>query len=514
VASLETMNEPRLSTPRHEVDHEAYLTLLAERAGVGVVPVVVAGEIDRGPAFLVRRRVEGRALSELAADEVDDALLAAIWADVERLGELRIGHHDLRAANVLVDRDGRPRISSFTLGRVGGPSVQRAQDVAEMLVSTTSVVGVRRAVDSALAALPRERLEEALPYLQWLALHRRIRNQCADAREQVTDLRETLAERLGVPVPSFRSPVRFSTALMLVAGGFAVYLLLPQLSSMAAVLDSLAAADWRWLVVAAATGMLAVAAHAVTVLGSTPEHLPPGRTLAVQVAAAFTGRTTAAGVGFFGINLAFLEKLGLRRGHVLGALLLNRAAVGFVSAVFTGLGLLVIGGAVPVGDVSVPTVPVAVGAGVVVVAGAVVLASPVGRRRIWDPAFRTVHEVLRDLLPVLKKPVRTGELFGGAVLFLLVQALGLAATLSAFGVDYPLVPVLAVFVVGTTLGQLVPTPGGLGAVEAALVAGLTALGIGSAVAVAAVLASRLLTFWLPVVPGVVAFRLLQHHEVV
>ncbi len=511
-ASLETLYEPRLSTPRHEVDHEAYLTLVAERAGVGVVPVLVAGEIDRGPAFLVRRHVEGRPLSALAADAVSDGLLAAVWRDVGRLGALNLAHHDLRAANVLVDEDGRPRISSFTLGRVGGPPEQRAQDAAEMLVSLTSVVGAKRAVGSAERGLSRDDLEESLPYLQWLALHRRIRSQVDKAT--LTDLRETLAERLDVPPPSFRSPVRASTALMLLAGVGAVYLLLPQLSSMSAVLDSLADANWWWLVATFATGMLAVAAHAVTVLGSTPARLPPGRTLAVQVAAAFTGRTTAAGVGFYGVNLAFLEKLGFRRSHVVGALLLNRAAMGLVTAIGTGLGLLAIGGAVPVGAVSLPTGPVVAGVGAVVVVAVVVLASPVGRRRLLSPAVRVVREVIADLLPVLRKPVRTLELFGGSMMFVLISALGLATTLSAFHVSYPLLPVLAVFVVGTTLGQLAPTPGGLGAVEAALVAGLRTIGVEPTVAVAAVLASRLLTFWLPVVPGVVMFRVLQHRGIV
>jgi undecaprenyl-diphosphatase len=68
-----------------------------------------------------------------------------------------------------------------------------------------------------------------------------------------------------------------------------------------------------------------------------------------------------------------------------------------------------------------------------------------------------------------------------------------------------------VYIVASTLGQLLPTPGGLGAVEGALVAGLTAIGIPSSDAVAAALVARVLTFWLPVLPGIVAFRLLQHH---
>lgn len=384
-----------------------------------------------------------------------------------------------------------------------------------MLVSITSVVGVRRAVDSAVACLSQTTLEQALPYLQWMVLHRRIRKQCDSARTTLADLRETLAERIGVPVPAFRSPVRPAAVAMLLAGGLAVYLLLPQLANRSEVLDSLRASDWRWLAVVVASGFLAVLASAITVLGSTPGRLPVRKTLAVQVAAAFTGRTTAAGIGFYGVNLVYLERLGLRRAHAVGVILLNRVAMGLVSAAATGLGVLVIGNAVPLDGLAVPSGPLAItGACVVLVLVVGALVSPFGRRRVWRPLAAATRDVVTELLPVLRRPLRSAQLFGGAVAFLGLSAFGLAATLSAFGATYPLLPVLAVYVVGSTLGQLAPTPGGLGAVEAALVAGLTAVGIGSTDAVAAVLAFRALTFWLPVLPGLIAFRVLQRRGVV
>jgi undecaprenyl-diphosphatase len=384
-----------------------------------------------------------------------------------------------------------------------------------MLVSITSVVGVPRAVDSAVACLPRTTLEQALPYLQWVVLHRRIRAQCGNPRTTLADLRETLAERIGVPVPSFRSPVRPAAVAMFLAGGLAVYLLLPELANGSQVLDSLKHSDWRWLAVVVATGLLAVLAAAVTVLGSTPRRLPVRKTIAVQVAAAFTGRTTAAGIGFYGVNLVYLERLGLRRAHAVGVILLNRVAMGLVTALATGLGVLVIGNAVPLSGLSIPSGPFVIAGACVLVAVVVgVLASPFGRRRVWRPLASSTRDVVTELLPVLRHPLRSAQLFGGAVAFLGFSAFGLAATLSAFGASYPLLPVLAVYIVGSTLGQLAPTPGGLGAVEAALVAGLTAVGVGSTVAVAAVLASRALTFWLPVLPGLVAFRVLQHRGVV
>jgi len=54
-----------------------------------------------------------------------------------------------------------------------------------------------------------------------------------------------------------------------------------------------------------------------------------------------------------------------------------------------------------------------------------------------------------------------------------------------------------------------PTPGGLGAIEAATIAGLIGIGISSGAAVSAVLAYRLATYWLPVLPGWYSWRLLQ-----
>ena len=72
-----------------------------------------------------------------------------------------------------------------------------------------------------------------------------------------------------------------------------------------------------------------------------------------------------------------------------------------------------------------------------------------------------------------------------------------------------LAAIALVYLAGSTLGQAAPTPGGLGAVEAAYVAGLTVAGIDSGVAVSATLLFRLLTFWIPTVPGYWSFNWLQ-----
>jgi glycosyltransferase 2 family protein len=439
-------------------------------------------------------------------------LLDEVWRNVRALGTARIAHHDLRASNILVDSSGRIRITDFTFSRVSGPEGQNYQDVAETLVSLTSVVGVDRAVDSALRVLPEAPLHEALPHLQTLALHKRFRRQLAD-RALLAELRETLAERLDTEVPPFRSPVRPATVAILAAGGLAVYLLLPEVSSIAEVRSAVAHADKAWLAVTAVTGMLAVIASTWTILGSARDPLPVGRAVAVQIAAAFTGRTTVAAMGYYAINLAFLERLGLRRANAVGVLIINRAATVVVTGIATVIGLLIIGNAVPIGHVSIPWWAGVALAGVIV-AVAVVLASPYGRDRIVRPLATMLRRLLATMGPTLRRPIRTVQLIGGETAFLALSAAGIATTLSAFGVRYPVVAVIAVYIVASTLGQMLPTPGGVGAVEGALVAGLTAIGIHSSDAIAAALVARVLTFWLPVLPGIVAFRLLQHRGVI
>jgi uncharacterized protein (TIRG00374 family) len=98
---------------------------------------------------------------------------------------------------------------------------------------------------------------------------------------------------------------------------------------------------------------------------------------------------------------------------------------------------------------------------------------------------------------------------GGALLLTAAYMLCLAACVAAFGGSVPIASIAVVYLTSSAFGAIMPTPGGLGAVEAALTAGLTAAGLPGAAAVSAVLLFRLLTFWLPVPVGWVALNYLE-----
>src|SRR5207237_4169735 len=128
-------------------------------------------------------------------------------------------------------------------------------------------------------------------------------------------------------------------------------------------------------------------------------------------------------------------------------------------------------------------------------------AAPAGRRVLRARVSPTLGQVLPRLLDVAQQPVKLARGIGGALLLSLSYILCLAACVGAFSRSVPVASIAVVYLTGSAIGSIMPTPGGLGAVEAALTAGLTAAGVPGAVAVSSVLVFRLVTFWLSVLFG-------------
>lgn len=511
IASLEVEDEPRLSTPRHEVEHEAFVTLLAEREGVRTPHVVLAREVGHGPAVLVTKKIEGRTLAEIGAEGLNDELMDELWRQVGMLGKARIAHHDLRLCNILVDPKGLPWLLDFTLARAGSSEARVGQDVAEVMLGLAGVAGSRRAVETACRALSKGELEAALPFINTFALPRRIRKEFDDRRYLIPELRLALADEISREPPSFRSRIRPSTILSLVVGGGAVYLVLPQIGTLPSLVKAIEGANYWWLGAAFVAGAATFPAAAASYMGAVQNELPLGRTTLVQVASAFTSRTTPGGIGGIGVNAIYLERRGIERAAAFGAVALNQTAGAVVHAVLFFAAVAVLGTSRAIGKVPLPTGwPVLAGAVAVLVATGIIVGSSFGRRRVLRPTMR----VTKELWQTLRHPRRACALLGGSAGVTLGNGLALAASLAAFGTDFSLPTVVAVYVAGAALAAPAPTPGNLGAVEAALVAGLTGVGIASTPAVAAVLTFRLLTFWLPIGPGLASFRYLQHRGIV
>jgi undecaprenyl-diphosphatase len=122
------------------------------------------------------------------------------------------------------------------------------------------------------------------------------------------------------------------------------------------------------------------------------------------------------------------------------------------------------------------------------------------------PGLRSAASSLRA---VGAEPRRALALFAGSAGVTAGYGLALIAAVQAFGGGLPATSIFAVYLGGSALAAVSPTPGGLGALEAALVAGLTGLGASAGPSVAAVLVYRLITYWAPVLPGMALYRRLR-----
>jgi len=172
---------PAISYSRIQgVEHEALLTLLAGRQGVGTARILAAGEPGEDMALLVVEQ-PGRPMAEMDPHTISDETLIAVWNDVARMHEASISHGRLSTDTVHV-ADGAHVISDFSGGSFAAPEMRIQSDVAELIFSLTALVGVDRACRSAMAGLGRGRLVAALPYLQLPAVSPRSRKQTEDPR--------------------------------------------------------------------------------------------------------------------------------------------------------------------------------------------------------------------------------------------------------------------------------------------------------------------------------------------
>src|SRR4029077_8210962 len=109
---------------------------------------------------------------------------------------------------------------------------------------------------------------------------------------------------------------------------------------------------------------------------------------------------------------------------------------------------------------------------------------------------------------------RLAALFGGSVAVTVAYIGALAASVAAFHGNVSFAEVGAVYLGASLITAAAPTPGGLGAMEAALVAGFIGVGVDSGVSVAAVLSYRLVTYWLPIFPGWLSFHVLDRRGLI
>jgi uncharacterized membrane protein YbhN (UPF0104 family)/tRNA A-37 threonylcarbamoyl transferase component Bud32 len=526
---------PHQSLGRQEqVEHEAFVTLLAERAGVWVLPVVTAGMASERDALLVTETT-GRSLSTLDPREVDDELLERIWRNAARLHAMGVAHRRLDASRIVVRPDGTPAFGDFGGAAVAADDADIAADRAQILVATALAVGPERAASAAAAALGNDALSQALPLLQPAAFERPTRHAIREQDWDLDDLRKACAEAAGVELPKLARLRRVSIqsiGLVLLIG-LVAYALISALANvgLANLIDEFKAADLGWLAIALALSPTVPMVHAFATLGASFRPLRYGPVLMLEYAIQFIALAVPSSAARLALDVRFFGRNGIDAGGALSIAVIA-SVCGFIIQVLlivvvslSGLASLDLGGSgatatSSTGDASsTGGHPLLILTAALVVLGVIVtLAVPKYRTAVTQavPRYRAMLRAQASsaatALRVLRSPPKVALILAGNLGAQLLQAIILGLCLRAFGYHATMAELILVNTIANLFAGFMPVPGGMGVAEAAYTAGLVALGVPSAPALSTAIAFRMVTYYLPPIWGAMAMRWLRQHS--
>ncbi|MEE9243164.1 MAG: lysylphosphatidylglycerol synthase transmembrane domain-containing protein [Mycobacterium sp.] len=502
---------PLHASMRRAVEHRALMTIAVGDLGVANTSTLALAVLDRGWTLYAHSPRRGTPINECA----DATPVVRAWESLRVLHDNLISHGDLCGREVTVD-DGEVLFGGFGSSEYGATDVGLQSDIAQLLVTTAAVYGPQSAVGAAVEVLGKEAVLTASRRLTKSAVPERIRDSIADAGAVIKATRDEVMRQTGADQIQVETITRFTRGqiiqiVLLVA---LVYVAYPFIGAVPTFFTELRTANWWW-------ALLGLAVSALTYIGAAAAlwacagGLVSFRNLTImQVANTFAATTTPAGVGGLALSTRFLQKGGLGTLRATAAVALQQMV-----QVITHVALLIffstaagvsadLSRFVPSGTLLLLIAGVALG----LVGG--FLFVPKLRRWLATAVRPRLKEVLTDLTELAREPKRLGLIVLGCAATTLGAALALWASIEAFGGHTSFVTVTVVTMIGGTLAAAAPTPGGVGAVEAALIGGLAAFGVPASVAVPSVLLYRVLTCWLPVFVGWPVMRWLTRNDMI
>jgi uncharacterized protein (TIRG00374 family) len=490
-----------------QVEHEAYLTMMAGRAGVVVPEVLAAGRF--GPsrdAALVTRLPDGRALAEADGAALSDAALDDLLRSVLRLRGAGIAHGALGAETIMVSTEGDVCLRDFRCASSSAPAARLDADLAAALAAVAVRVGTERTAAAAARTLDSDEARGALVHLQRSALDPVTVDALHGRKDLLPGLRETVASSAGIEVPGLAEEKRVSWVNLVFGIGtlIGVWAIIGVLADVGQSLDVIKGASWGWVALTFVLAQLPMVAEAWSVIGSVPGQLPFGRCVALEISNTFTA-LAGGDVAVFAVRVRFFQRQGSDAEAAVSS-----GAIASTSS-WTAKTLLFLA-AIPfaAGSFHAPTSSggrqeaVWIVVGVVLAAGiaiAVVTLVPRVRRLASSRIRPHLVTIWSNVKAIAAEPRKIFYVLAGSVLAQLLVATALGTSLHAVGEHASLATILVVITLASVIGGAVPVPGGLGVVEAGLIAGLTSAGIPQEQAVAAVFIQRLFTAYLPPVWG-------------
>ncbi|BAW10693.1 lysylphosphatidylglycerol synthase transmembrane domain-containing protein [Nocardia seriolae] len=484
---------------RRAVEHRALMGFAIADLGLASNKPLTVAALDRSWMMYAHTVAQGRPLT--AAD--GEKTLTRVWQALHSMHQAQISHGDLRTDEIRVLDDDTVLFEGFVQSEFGAYKVRFDSDVAQLLLSSSALFGTEPAVRTALEVLDKQAVLDASARLTRTAMPAHLRKAVPEAGDLMKELRTEVVEQTGQDKIAAAQVTRFSRnqiiQLVLLIG--LVYVAYPYISQVPTFFTELHNLHWGWALLGLTVSALTYVGAAMALWACASEAVKFRNLLLMQIANTFAATTTPAGVGGLALSVRFLQKGGLGAVRATAAVALQQTV-----QVVTHVILLMIFGALAGTSTNlshfVPSATV-----LYFVAGALLgllgatMFIPKIRRWLLDEVRPQLAEVVGQLKDLGRKPGRMAMIIGGCATTTLGMALALWASIEAFGGNTTFVTVTIVTMIGGTLASAAPTPGGVGAVEAALIGGLAAFGVSAAIAVPAVLLYRVLTCWLPVFCG-------------
>ncbi|BBX48033.1 lysylphosphatidylglycerol synthase transmembrane domain-containing protein [Mycobacterium cookii] len=502
---------PLQASMRRAVEHRALMAIAIGDLGVANTSTIAVGSLDRGWTLYAHKRIRGAPLAECHTSTP----VAEVWESLHKLQEHQISHGDLRDREITVS-NGAVFFGGFGSAEYGANDNQLQSDIAQLLVTTTALYGADDAVEAAISVLGKDAVLKASRRLTKTAVPKHIRDSVNDAKGVISRSRAAVMRQTGTEKIKSENVTRFSRSqliqmVLLVA---LVYVAYPFISTVPTFFNALSRANWWWallgLVISASTYVGAAAA----LWASADESVNFWRLSIAQVANTFAATTTPAGVGGLALSTRILQKSGLSTTRATTAVALQQSMQVIMHVLLLIFFSTAAGASTDLSHFVPKSTMLYLIAGVAFGLVGIFLLIPNVRRWLAAEVAPKLKEITTDIIEVAREPKRLSLIVLGCAGTTLGAALALWVSVEAFGGSVSFVTVTVVTMVGGTLASAAPTPGGVGAVEAALIGGLAAFGVPAAVAVPSVLLYRVLTCWLPVFVGWPVMQWLTRNDMV
>lgn len=502
---------PLHASMRRAVEHRALMGIAIGDLGVASTRPLAVAALDRGWTLYAHCPPRGTPIDASA----DEESVTGVWRSLNVLHAQQISHGDLRTTEIRAER-GKVYFGGFAYAELGATDAQLQSDIAQLLISTTAMFGEQRVVRTAIDVFGQVAVLTASRRLTRSAMPARVRRAVSDPRAAMTAARQEVLAQTGTDRIRAEQVTRFSRnqIIQLVLLIALVYVAYPFISAVPTFFTELKTANWWWALLGLAVSALTYLGAAAALWACAAGLVKFVNLTVMQIANTFAATTTPAGVGGLALSVRFLQKGGLGAVRATAAVALQQTV-----QVISHVGLLIVF-SIAAGTsaglshvVPNPTVIYLIAGAALGILGAGMFV-PTVRRWLRNSLRPQLKEVTTELIELLRAPKRFAVIFLGCAATTLGAALALWASIEAFGGATTFVTVAVVTMIGGTLASAAPTPGGVGAVEAALIGGLAAFGLPANIAVPSVLLYRVLTCWLPVFLGWPTMRWLTARDMI